>query len=586
MATSQMSEVLQHLRRAALLRDGAGLSDGQLLGCFIEYRDEAAFAALVRRHGPMVWGVCRRVLCNHHDAEDAFQATFLVLVRKAASVSPRERVANWLYGVAHQTALKARATATRKKGRERQLAQMPEPEAARQDLWQDLQPLLDEALSRLPDKYRAVVVLCDLEGKTRREAARQLGCPEGTVAGRLARARAMLAKRLARQGLSVSGGALAAVLSRNTASAGVPTSVASAIVKAACVFTGGQGAAGLISVPVATLTEGVIKAMLLTKLKVATGVMLAVLSLAAFGGGLLIHPTASAWPSQPSRTSQAAAPNREAAPPERGESLGYIKLGLRSEDYKAFFIKTLGVMAEYFEQISCALQYDGRIEAWKTVEKGQLAIIRQAVVSIESLDDGRFAIHVRINKILSEGDESKPAGRDTELERVILQRLNVQPDQIKEQRPEGPPKISTQPKNRQEGGQATAPKQQAEGTPKQEDVISVDVKGVLSHYSFQRAEGEVEWEFREGTVRAGGTDLILDCDKCAAARRVLQKWHSAVHSEFTSTARSLPQVCVKGRLEFRPVADTGKEKGEGKTVPVIVVESLEIHDAGIGWNGR
>src|SRR5262245_24823039 len=110
MATSRTSEVLQHLRRAVLLRDGAGLTDGQLLEGYLSRRDEAALAALVRRHGPMVWGVCRRILHNWHDAEDAFQATFLVLVRKARSVEPREMVAHWLYGVAHQTALKARAT--------------------------------------------------------------------------------------------------------------------------------------------------------------------------------------------------------------------------------------------------------------------------------------------------------------------------------------------------------------------------------------------------------------------------------------------------------------------------------------------
>ena len=114
MATSQMNEVIHHLRRTVLLREGAGLTDGQVLGCFIKHRDEAAFASLVRRHGPMVWGVCCRLL-NHHDAEDAFQATFLVLVRKAAAIVPRERVANWLYGVAHQTALQARRNATRRR---------------------------------------------------------------------------------------------------------------------------------------------------------------------------------------------------------------------------------------------------------------------------------------------------------------------------------------------------------------------------------------------------------------------------------------------------------------------------------------
>jgi RNA polymerase sigma factor (sigma-70 family) len=283
MATSQMSEVIQHLRRTVLLRDGAGLTDGQLLEDYISRRDEAAFAALVRRHGPMVWGVCRRVLGNYHDAEDAFQTTFLVLVRKAASIASRELLANWLYGVAHQTALKARATSAKRRARERQVTEMPEP-ALEQDLWNDLQPLLDQELSRLPDKYRVPIVLCDLEGKTRKEAARQLGCPEGTVASRLATARTMLAKRLARYGMAVSGGALAVVLSQKAASAAVPTSVMSATIQAANLFGAGQ-AAGAISVKVATLTEGVLNAMLLKNLKwgTATLLILAVVVLAGVG---------------------------------------------------------------------------------------------------------------------------------------------------------------------------------------------------------------------------------------------------------------------------------------------------------------
>src|SRR5215472_5358117 len=125
MATSQMSGVIQHLRRTVLLRDGAGLTDGQLLEDFLSRREEAALAALVYRHGPMVWGVCRRVLRNYHDAEDAFQATFLVLVRKASSIASPELLANWLYGVAHQTALKARATTAKRRSREGQVMKMP-----------------------------------------------------------------------------------------------------------------------------------------------------------------------------------------------------------------------------------------------------------------------------------------------------------------------------------------------------------------------------------------------------------------------------------------------------------------------------
>jgi RNA polymerase sigma factor (sigma-70 family) len=297
MATDQTGEVLLHLRRAVLLADGAGLTDGQLLEGFVSRRDQAALAALVHRHGPMVWGVCRRVLRDHHDAEDAFQATFLVLVRKAASVVPREVVANWLYGVAYRTALKARATAARRKGRERQVTEMPEPEAVRQDLCGDLQPLLDEELSRLPDKYRAVLVLCDLEGKTRKEAARQLGVPEGTVAGRLARARALLAKRLAQRGVTLSGAALAAVLSQEAA-AGVPAAVMLSTIKAAGLFAAGRAATGVISAKAVALTEGVLKSMFLTKLKTVVAVVLVVGLVAVPAAGLAYRAMAG----EPSRT--------------------------------------------------------------------------------------------------------------------------------------------------------------------------------------------------------------------------------------------------------------------------------------------
>jgi RNA polymerase sigma factor (sigma-70 family) len=286
MANSKTSRVIQHLRRAVLLRDGAGMTDGQLLDCFLSQRDDAAFGALVRRHGPMVWGVCRRVLHHHHDAEDAFQATFLVLVRKAASVEPKEMVANWLYGVAYQTALKARSVAARRKERERQVVEMSEPAVAEREGWHDLQPLLDQESRRLPDKYRVPLVLCDVEGKTRKEAARQLGWPDGTVAGRLATARRMLAKRLARHGLAVSGGALAAVLSQKAAS--VPASVVSSTIKAASLLAMGPAAAtGVISIQVAALAEGVMKAVLMSKLKSVMAVTLAMVATVGIGAGLL-----------------------------------------------------------------------------------------------------------------------------------------------------------------------------------------------------------------------------------------------------------------------------------------------------------
>src|SRR5437016_5328505 len=134
MPISPTIRAIEHLRRAVLLRDGAALGDGELLGDFVERRGEAAIATLVERHGPMVWGVCRRLL-SHHDTEDAFQATFLVLVRKAASIVPREMVGNWLYGVAYQTALQARRTAARRRAREVQVTVMPDAEAVQYDQW-------------------------------------------------------------------------------------------------------------------------------------------------------------------------------------------------------------------------------------------------------------------------------------------------------------------------------------------------------------------------------------------------------------------------------------------------------------------
>jgi RNA polymerase sigma factor (sigma-70 family) len=205
MRTSPTDSLIDHLRRAVLLPDGVGLGDDELLGRFIEGHDEAAFAVLVNRHGPMVWGVCRRLL-HEHDAEDAFQATFFVLARKAASIRSKEMVGTWLYGVAHQTALQARRTAARRRVKEVQVTKMPDIEALEPGSWADIQPLLDEELSRLPEIYRAVIVLCDLEGRTRKEVASHLGMPEGTVAARMARARAMLAKRLTQRGVTLSGG--------------------------------------------------------------------------------------------------------------------------------------------------------------------------------------------------------------------------------------------------------------------------------------------------------------------------------------------------------------------------------------------
>jgi RNA polymerase sigma factor (sigma-70 family) len=338
MPNRRMSKVLQQLHSAVLLEGSAELTDGQLLECYVSRQEVMALEALVRRHSGMVWGVCHRVLRSHHDAEDAFQATFLVLLRKATTIVPRELVGNWLYGVAHQTALKARATRAKQRTREKQGMEIPEPAAPEQQLWNDLQPILDAEMSRLPDKFRAVLVLCELEGKTGKEAAGQLGVPEGTVASRLARARALLARRLTRYGLAVSGTTLAAILSEKAASAGGPTSVVSSTIKSLTLLAAGNALpAAAIPARVATLTEAVLKAMLLNKLKAVKGVLvlLGAFALAAGTGILAVQiplaaqqrEAAQAGPSTPEQK----APNRvdrygDPLPPGAIARLGTVRL--------------------------------------------------------------------------------------------------------------------------------------------------------------------------------------------------------------------------------------------------------------------
>jgi RNA polymerase sigma factor (sigma-70 family) len=271
-----MKTVLRHLRKAALLQGGDSLTDGQLLDAFVTHRDEGAFEALVRRLGPMVLGVARRVVGNAQDAEDVFQATFLVLVRKAASIRPRETLGNWLYGVAYRTALKVRSTAARRLAKERQMVR---PQAPVEEVDEELLRLLDKELSRLPDKYRLPVVLCDLEGRPRKQVARQFAIPEGTLSSRLTTARRLLAKRLARHGFAVSGGALAAALTAR-ASAAVPASLVISTVRVGLRVAAGQVVA--VSVPV-SLSKEVLKTMFLAKLKLAFGAVMVVAALGAGG---------------------------------------------------------------------------------------------------------------------------------------------------------------------------------------------------------------------------------------------------------------------------------------------------------------
>jgi RNA polymerase sigma-70 factor (ECF subfamily) len=211
----------------------------------------------------MVLGVCRRLLHDGHAAEDAFQATFLVLFRRARALDRHGSLANWLYTVAYHVALKARADAAHRRQRERQVGEMSQVESQPEEVWRDLRPVLDEELSFLPDKYRTPIVLCYLQGKTNEEAARLLGWPIGTVKGRLSRAREILRTRLARRGITLSTGLLGAVLAEH-ASAAVPGLLVHSTIKTIALLSAGKATAGLAAAPAAALGEGVLKAMFAT----------------------------------------------------------------------------------------------------------------------------------------------------------------------------------------------------------------------------------------------------------------------------------------------------------------------------------
>lgn len=284
----QFKGLIDHIRRAALRDESIRNSDPELLRAFIERKDELAFETLVRRFGPMVFGVCRRVTRNHQDAEDAFQATFVVLAHKASSIRPMEMVGSWLYGVAYRTSLKARSIAVKRAQREVTVSTFPEPETPCEREQSELFSAIDQELQTLGDRYRLPILLCDLEGKTIQEAMQQLGWPQGTVAGRLFRGRKLLGKRLASRGLAYSSASLALIGSRECVTAGVPIALLTSTVKFSLLMSTGETLFGEgVSPNVLNLFQGAINMMMISKLKTATVTICVVAILIASGGGLL-----------------------------------------------------------------------------------------------------------------------------------------------------------------------------------------------------------------------------------------------------------------------------------------------------------
>ncbi|HTU88876.1 MAG TPA: sigma-70 family RNA polymerase sigma factor [Gemmataceae bacterium] len=278
MANTRHHPILDYLRRV-LGEPGGGVSDADLLRRFVDQRDEAAFELLLWRHAAMVLHVCRQVLDDEQSAEDAFQATFLVLVRKAGSVSRRESLGSWLYRVAHRIALKARARTKTRTAAPEELDRLAAPAETEDADRRELRRIVCEEVDRLPANYRAAVVACFFEGKTHEEAAKQLGWPRGTVAGRLARARELLRRRLLRRGVTLTLSALVSVLAVRTAQAALAGLVDS-VIHTSRLLAAGQAAGAVVSPHVAALAEGVLHAMYWTKSKIAV----VVLFLAGLGG--------------------------------------------------------------------------------------------------------------------------------------------------------------------------------------------------------------------------------------------------------------------------------------------------------------
>ncbi len=298
MAASSSHPLLEYLRR---LHGGkaadAALDDMQLLSRFLTSRDESAFTTLVQRYGAMVWGLCVRLLGQTPEAEDAFQATFLVLVRKASSLHGPESLSPWLYGVAYRTSLKLRGQRAQRAAREAPLTEQI-VEDRPESIWSDLRPILDEEISRLPTKYRLPVLLCYLQGLSSEEAAQRLGCAKGTVFSRLSRARDLLRRRLVRRGVEVSAGALAAVLSENAVLRAAPSLALREITIRTSLLLVAGTTGQTLSAPLAALVEGVVRSMFLSKVKFV-GIVVLALGFVGAGTGFFAHDTSASPPSPP-----------------------------------------------------------------------------------------------------------------------------------------------------------------------------------------------------------------------------------------------------------------------------------------------
>jgi RNA polymerase sigma factor (sigma-70 family) len=286
MADAPLGTVLRHIRRLTVSETTRSRTDAELLGRVAASCEPDAFTALVQRHGPLVWSVCRHVLRHHQDAEDAFQATFLVLVRKARSIRKAEALASWLHGAAYRTALRAKRDAAIRRVHERWGKNMPVEQPLPESALREALALVDEEIQRLPPRERAVFVHCCLEGRSRAEAAEQLGWKEGTVCGTLARARKRLQDRLSRRGVTLSA-ALGALALAQQAEGAAPVGLARTTIEAALCYAAAPPSASAVPDRILALADGAAKGLVLSRARAASALLLATV-LATVGTSLAI----------------------------------------------------------------------------------------------------------------------------------------------------------------------------------------------------------------------------------------------------------------------------------------------------------
>jgi RNA polymerase sigma factor (sigma-70 family) len=393
MAHRPLDAVIRHIRKVAGVPLNSRESDPELLQRFVDDQDATAFAALVQRHGPLVRSVCRRLLRHEADVDDAFQATFLVLFRKAGTIRRRPSLASWLYGVAFRIARKAKSQSCQRQAHEQRVIGASPAEPWREAAWREICAVLDEELQGLSEKYRASLVLCYLEGRTRDEAAHQLGWSLRTLQRRLERGREILRARLMRRGLTLSAGLLATALSEHVTAAALPAGLVNSTVKAILLYGAGKtAAAGLISGQGAALAKGVLTAMFLRKMTTVATLVVA-LGVTGTGTGLWTYQTVAAQ--------RADAPDKKAAA-RAAAACEELQSFLRVPSQHDGIVRVIGTEIKEGDKVppeqTITIKINGEVRKYRRLKKGDKVEEGQLLARLDD-DLARADVAIQIAKV-------------------------------------------------------------------------------------------------------------------------------------------------------------------------------------------